>query len=233
MLDEFLHFAAAFTDKANDDTVGGRITRHHSEENALAHTAAGKQTEALAAAHRQQRIDGANADIERRRNRLAFDGIERTALQRAQMIMADRAELIERPAGAIDHTAKQSISDRQLACSIHGAAAGMHWLAQARPRNVGFERSHRRTGREPMRVTDRHEKQPIAGKTDHFSFHRAYLALLDQTSAAHRQFEPDGFHDEACRAREIAAYQQRIDATYATLARAQEVATVGGVIRRV
>src|SRR5437867_10067486 len=114
MLDEFLHFAAAFTDKANDDTVGGRITRHHSEENALAHTTAGKQTEALAAAHRQQRIDGANADIERGCNRLAFDGIERTALQRAQMIVADRTELIEWPAGAIDNTPEQGIAHRQL-----------------------------------------------------------------------------------------------------------------------
>src|ERR1700733_8726135 len=70
-LDEFLHLASALTDQPNDDDIGGGIARHHAKQHAFAYTAAGEQPDSLAAADRQKAVDGANADVERLRDRLA------------------------------------------------------------------------------------------------------------------------------------------------------------------
>ena len=64
-LDEFLHFATALADQADDDDVGLGVAGHHAQQHALAHAGAGEQADALAATNGQQRIDGAHADIQR------------------------------------------------------------------------------------------------------------------------------------------------------------------------
>ena len=51
-LDEFLHFAAALADQADDDDVGRGVARHHAQQHALADAAAGEQADALAPARR-------------------------------------------------------------------------------------------------------------------------------------------------------------------------------------
>ena len=63
--DEFLDLAAALADQADDDDVGIRVARHHAEQHALADADAGEQADALSAADREQRVDGAHADIQR------------------------------------------------------------------------------------------------------------------------------------------------------------------------
>ena len=63
-VDEFLHFPAAFTDQTDDDHISTGIAGHHAQQHALAHTAAGKQADALAASDGQQAVDGAYANIQ-------------------------------------------------------------------------------------------------------------------------------------------------------------------------
>ncbi len=96
-LDEFLHFAAALADQADDDDVGAGVARHHAEQHALADAAAGEQADALAATDGQQRIDGAHADIERLLDGLARQRIDRLAGQ-SDALVAIRAAPVRRAA---------------------------------------------------------------------------------------------------------------------------------------
>ena len=54
LVDEFLHFAAALADQADDDHVGLGVAGHHAEQHALADAAAGEQADALATTDGQQ-----------------------------------------------------------------------------------------------------------------------------------------------------------------------------------
>ena len=65
VLDEFLDFAAAFADQADDDHVGRGVARHHPEQHRLADAGAGEQADALAAADGEHRVDRAHAGVER------------------------------------------------------------------------------------------------------------------------------------------------------------------------
>ncbi len=69
VLEEAAHLAAALADQRDHDDVGRGAARHHAEQRALADAAAAEDADALAAAAGQQRVDGAHAGAERRRDR--------------------------------------------------------------------------------------------------------------------------------------------------------------------
>ena len=100
---ELAHFAPTLADQSDHDDIGRRIARHHAEQHALAHAAAGEQAQALAASDREQRVDRTHADVEDFADRLALERIEGTAVQRNIPIEQQRAAVIERAAGTVYH----------------------------------------------------------------------------------------------------------------------------------
>src|SRR5215207_11414621 len=52
---ELANLASTLTDQSHDHDLGGRISRHHAEQHALAYAAAGEQAQALTATDRQDR----------------------------------------------------------------------------------------------------------------------------------------------------------------------------------
>ena len=120
-LDEFLHFAAALADQADDDDVGAGVARHHAEQHALADAGAGEQADALAATDGQQRVDRAHADIERRVDRLARSGLMvwPSSLTRSSAWMGPSPSSGD--AGAVDDAAQQARA-RRARCRRAGAA---------------------------------------------------------------------------------------------------------------
>src|SRR5690606_32994555 len=100
---------ATLADETDNDDVGGGEARHHAEQHALAHAAAGEQAHALAAADGEQRIDGAYAHIERFTDGTARHGIDGTAGQRNACRGVDGTLAVQRHAGTVDDAAQQAI----------------------------------------------------------------------------------------------------------------------------
>ena len=63
LFDELLDFTAAFTDQADNNDLGFRVTCHHAEQYAFANAGTGKQAHPLTAPDRQQGINCADANI--------------------------------------------------------------------------------------------------------------------------------------------------------------------------
>ena len=112
---------------------------------------AGEQADALAAADRQQGVDRAHADIER-----CVDGLARQRIDAAvpssctRSSPYERAESVERRAGAVDDAAQQSGPD------AHAAGA--------------LARNDARARLEAMHVAGGHHAAVVAGEADHFGF---------------------------------------------------------------
>ena len=88
VLDEFLDFAAALADQADDDHVGRGVARHHAEQHRLADAGAGEQADALAAADGEHRVDRAHAGVERLAHRVAVHRVDRAARSAARCARA-------------------------------------------------------------------------------------------------------------------------------------------------
>ena len=136
---------------------------------------AGKQSHALAAAHRQQRVDGAHAGVERLAHRVALHGVERAARHRLRAHHLQGPQLVHRHALRVDHPAEQAGADRQMARAVFAAPPRVRRLAQ-------FGRLHHQVKRHDPRTTDQavhlaggHQKSPVTGEPDH-------LAKTDWTS---------------------------------------------------
>lgn len=71
ILEELLHFAATFTDQANDGDVGVGVFGHHGEEDGFTDTGAGEDAHTLALAGGEESVDGADAEVELRAHALA------------------------------------------------------------------------------------------------------------------------------------------------------------------
>ncbi len=141
-LDEFFHFTAALADHPDDDDVCARIARHHSQENALTHAAAGEQADALSAADCQKGVDGSNADVERFGDGLALQRIDGFAGESYGRFAIQRAEAVQRLRRTVDDSSQELRSDTHRA----GALA----------------RNHSRVGSEAVRIARRHQVQPVA-----------------------------------------------------------------------
>ena len=98
----------------------------------------------------EQAVDRAHADIQRLRDGLAPQRIDRRAGQPHAGVGLDRTQAVQRTAGAIDDAAEQLRPDAHRA----GVRA----------------RHHPRIGLEAVQIAGGHQVQPIAGKADHFGF---------------------------------------------------------------
>ena len=188
-LDEFLHFAAALADQADDDDVGAGVARHHAEQHRLADAGTGEQADALAAADGQQRIDRAHADIERRVDGMTRQRIDGLAQQLDAFVGLDGTETVERHAVAVDDAAEQA--------RAHAHAAG------------ALARHHARRGREAVHFAGGHEKQFVAGEADHFGLDPRAVAVQQVADVADGGLAAGRFQREADHARERAFHRRR------------------------
>src|SRR5690606_39271334 len=110
-LDEIVDLAAALADQADDDDVGARVPGDHAEQHALADAAAGEEPDALTAAHREERIDAAHADVERPPHRVTTERVQEPPHQRHPLPAAQRGQVVERLPERIDHASEQLLAD--------------------------------------------------------------------------------------------------------------------------
>ncbi len=68
----------------------------------------------LAAADRDERVDGLDAGLERLLHRLALDDARRLELDRTELVALDRAAVVERVAERVDHAPEQRLADGDL-----------------------------------------------------------------------------------------------------------------------
>ena len=113
VLQEFLHFTAAFSDEADDGNVRRNITGKHRQEDRLADAGARENTHALAAADRDERVERAHAKIERLTN--AARGMRRwrqraVATARPATALTRRSYRVGRKliVGQADHAAERA-----------------------------------------------------------------------------------------------------------------------------
>jgi hypothetical protein len=97
--------AAALADQADDDHVGLCGADDHAEQHRLADARAGHDADALALADRQQAVDRTHADIERLEHAATIERRLELARERPAPGAADRAEAVDRFAGAVDDAA--------------------------------------------------------------------------------------------------------------------------------
>src|SRR4029079_11160444 len=77
-------------------------------------SAVGLVSLALAAADRDERVDGLDAGLDRGVDRLADDDARRDALDGPGLLRVDRALVVERPPERVDDAAQQRLADRHL-----------------------------------------------------------------------------------------------------------------------
>src|SRR5690606_22496097 len=101
-------------------------------QNALAHAAAGEQSQALSAPHGEKRIDGAHPDVEYMADRCAIERVGGPAVQGNVPIEHERTPLVERTAGAVHYPTEHAPSDRHLLGTVLCTPPRYERLAQAR-----------------------------------------------------------------------------------------------------
>ncbi len=101
------HLAPALAHQAHHRHIGLGVARHHADQRALAHARSAEDAHALAAAHGQQRVDGANAGAQRLAIGTRSSG-ERTAPSSGSVIATvGRLPSVDRLAQRIQHPAHQ------------------------------------------------------------------------------------------------------------------------------
>src|SRR5690606_7531696 len=163
--------------------VRAGVARHHSEQHALADTAAGEEPDALAAPDGEQRVDGAHADIERLRDGLAGKRIDRLPGKAHALVALERAEPVERPRGAIDDTAEKLRAYAHGACTVAGYDA-----------RVRFQ---------PVQIARRHQEQAVAREPDDLGFDAHTVAGHHVAVVADGGLAADGFERQPDHAGEI------------------------------
>ncbi len=231
VLDEFLDLAAALADQADHDHIGLRVARHHAQQHALAHARAGKQAQALAAPHGEQRVDGAHAGVQRLAHRVALHGVDLAAVHGLGHHVLHRAAMVQRQALRIDHAAQQAVAHRQAQHA--DGVDGPRGLAQARRRHIGRRRHHAGAAREAMDVPRRHQEGAVGRKAHHLRQDRRCARHLHQALRAHGHADARGFQHQAREARQGAARFQRRGLGHALARVRHEARPVGGGVRRV
>src|SRR5262249_41803067 len=110
-LDELAHFPAPFPHQCDHVHVGARVARHHAEERALADTGAGEDAEPLPAAAGAERVQSADAEVERLVDRPAIERIQAPAGERVFGLDLDRPATVERAAEAVEDAAEHAVAD--------------------------------------------------------------------------------------------------------------------------
>ena len=189
VLDELLHFAAAFPDQPHHHHVGVGVFGHHAQQGGLAHAGAGEQAQALAAADGEQRVDRAHAGVQRSVDRLARHRVDRLGLERGLFAAVQRAGAVQRQAVGADHAAEQARAHRQAA------------TARAR--------AHPRIRQHAMHVADRHQQQALVGEADHLGIERGAVGGVDQAARTQRGLATFGLQGEADHPAQAALDHQR------------------------
>ena len=188
VLDEFLDFAAALADQADDDHVGRGVARHHAQQHALADAGAGEQADALAAADGQHRVDRAHAGVQRLAHRVAVHRVDRPARSAARC--ARRASGPLRSIGApCESTTRPSRPSPTGRCSVRSSLRRQGWLRRAELQRHDRRRARHdaRAAGQAVHVAGGHQVGAVAGEADHLGQHRR-LARRMRTS----QTEPTG-----------------------------------------
>ena len=217
VLDEFLHFAAALADQADDDDVRLRVAGHHAQQHRLADAGAGEQAQALAAAHGQQRIDRAHAGVQRAADRVAVHRVDGAAHHRFVAHVHQRAAAVQRMALRVDDAPQQAVAHGQVQTAVLVAAPGMALLAEHRPVQRGGPRQHHRAAGQALDLVGGHQVGAVAGETDHLGRDRALAAArrggggghVDLAHRAHRHFHAGGLQHQAGHAHQLALRLQR------------------------
>ena len=105
-LDEFVDFAAALANQADDNHIGRRVAGHHSQRHALAYARAGENAQPLADAAGQQAIDRSDAGGECLVDPRPIDGRRRFASEWDSFGEQRLGLAVDRFAAGVDHAAK-------------------------------------------------------------------------------------------------------------------------------
>uniref|UniRef100_A0A6V1RAB4 Uncharacterized protein n=1 Tax=Heterosigma akashiwo TaxID=2829 RepID=A0A6V1RAB4_HETAK len=217
VLDEFLHLAAALADQADDDHIRLGVARHHAEQHALADAGAGEQAQALAAAHRQQGIDGPHAGIQRRAHRVAVHRIDRAAHHGLVVDAGQVAAAVQRMAMRVDDAAEQAVAHRQMQATVLAAPPGVQGLAQLRGQWRQRARHDGGAAGQALHLVGRHQVGTVAREADHLGVDRRQAAAravaaaghLDAAHRAQRHLDAGGLQHQAGHAHQLALRLQR------------------------
>ncbi len=187
--DEFLHLAATFADQTDHDDIGIGVARHHAEQHALAHAAAGEQAHALPAADRQQRIDGAHTDIQRFADRAARQGIDGLSVEWRAPGIAQRTLAIQWPARAVQHPTEQAFTHHRFTDLIGRDDAGIrHQTAD---------------------IAGRHQEQFLTRESHHLGLDFRAPRGGNHATSADRRLTTHRLQCQTHHARQLAFHHQR------------------------
>ena len=172
------------------------MTRDHAEHGALTHAGTGEDTHALAAANREQTIDGANASLQGTVDGLAQQGIrglgrERHALDRVEFPLA-----------------------------IDGMSEAVQYTAQQPGAHVDSERTAKRlhtcAGVQAIEFTEWHEQHAALVEAHHLGEYRAVARVAgDAAERPESDIDAGGFHHQPHHARHAAVLTEAIGARHA------------------
>src|SRR5690625_3359324 len=135
-------------------------------EHTLTHATARKQAQALASAYGNQRVDGANADIQRLADGVTFEGVDLLRRKIQKLIAHQWAGVVQGLPQAIDH------APQQLWPYAHALMPGHRYHPCARLQTLN-----------PF---DGHQIDNITGKANHFGFNNPALFIDHLTLATYR-----------------------------------------------
>ncbi len=210
VLDEFLDFAAAFADQADHDHIGFGEAGHHAEQHRFADAGAGEQTDPLAAADRQHRVDGAHTGIERAAHRVTVHRIDRPADQGRVVGAAQRPFAVDRIAMRIDDAPEQTVTDRQVLGAVLVAPPRVLLAAQPQRNHRRRARDHDGAAGQAVNIAGRHQIGMVAGETDHFGLHRRLARHAHFTNRAHRHPDAGRLEHQAGHANQQATRFKRL-----------------------
>src|SRR5690606_21098857 len=117
LFDELLHLPAPLANQADDGDIRLGKAGHHAQQHALAHAAAGKQAQTLAAAYGEHAVDRPNAHIQRRLDGMALEWVDHRARQVDPVFAFEGALAIQWSADAVEYPAQHFVAHRQLAAT--------------------------------------------------------------------------------------------------------------------
>ena len=178
-------------------------------QHALAHAGAGEQAHALASADRQQAVDGAHAGVQHRVDGRARQRVDRLGRQRRQLGAGQRAQPVQRTAGAVQHAPEQGIAHGQVAAQL-GLGVAVQ-LGLAGQRNLALHGRlaghHAGAGRQAGNIGLRHQVQGVAVEAHDLGVGPVVMPArdLDAGGGAHRQAQAGGVQHQARGAGDAAA----------------------------
>ncbi len=165
IFNKFLDLTATLTNQAHHNDISFGVARHHAQQHALAHTRPGKQANTLAAANRQQRVDGAYASVQSLAHRCTVHCIDGFAVQWLGYDVGDGSHAIHGQSLGIHYATQQSVAQGQTQHASVCRHTGRRRFTQPRHRNICRRRSHAGSAGQPMDIAGGHQKCALPSKT--------------------------------------------------------------------